>query len=205
MGGGGGIMGGGDIGGGERTGNGGDSGEDEGPEPRSPTHPIRNRASPGERVKDATVLLEQDHQRVKRLFDRFERAGESSQRLEAFQNIRNELQVHTVIEEEIFYPELERQRRPDLEQQVREAHQEHDEARQIMARAEGLDGDSVELQQLVRSLREAVEHHVQEEEGEMFAGAREAFSASQLNEIGARLDARRRELVEQGMRELVEV
>jgi iron-sulfur cluster repair protein YtfE (RIC family) len=177
----------------------GGSGEDEG-EPRSSK--AASRASPG--GKDATALLKQDHQKVKRLFEEFARTRESAARLEVFNNIRNELTVHALIEEEIFYPELERNRKADLQEQVEEAHQEHDEAKRLLASAEGLSGDSGGLVEIVRTLREAVEHHVQEEEGEMFPRAREVFSGSQLKDLGGRLEARRRELVEQGMRALVE-
>jgi iron-sulfur cluster repair protein YtfE (RIC family) len=198
--GGGGMAGG--MGGGESMGNGG-AGEDEG-ERGSRSRGGSSRASPGAQGKDATALLKQDHQRVKRLFEQFAKARDASQKLELFQTLRNELQVHATVEEEIFYPEVERQRQPDLEEQVREAHQEHDEAKQLLARGEGLTGDSDELEEVVTSLREAVEHHVQEEEGEMFPRAREVFSAPQLKQIGARLEARKKELVEQGIREMAE-
>jgi hemerythrin-like domain-containing protein len=87
---------------------------------------------------------------------------------------------------------------------VREAHHEHDEAKQLLARGESLAGDSAQLEEVVKSLRDAVEHHVREEEGEIFPRAREVFSAGQLEEIGARLEARKKALVEQGMREMVE-
>jgi iron-sulfur cluster repair protein YtfE (RIC family) len=192
------------MGGDEGMGNGG-AGEDEGERPGSRSRGGSSRASPGAEGKDATSLLKQDHQRVKRLFEQFERARDSSQRLELFQSLRNELQVHATLEEEIFYPDVERQRQPDLEEQVREAHQEHDEAKQLLARGEGLAGDSDELEAVVTSLREAVEHHVQEEEGEMFPRAREVFSAAELKQIGARLMARKKDLVEQGIREMAEV
>lgn len=157
-----------------------------------------------ERGKDATSILKQDHQRVRRLFDRFARAADSGQKLEIFRNVRNELQVHAQVEEEIFYPELEKQGEPELAEQMREAHHEHDEAKQLLARGESVAADAAQLEELVRSLREVVEHHVREEEGEIFPRAREVFSAGQLEEIGARLEARKKALVEQGMREMVE-
>ena len=198
MGGGGSMGGGGGMGGGERMGNGG--GEDEG---SSQSRSRSSRASP-RAGRDATALLKQDHQKVSRLFEQFERGRDAAQKLEVFQNIKNELTVHTTIEEEIFYPDLERQREGRLSDQVREAHEEHDEVKQMLARADGLEGDSAELEELVRSIRESVEHHVQEEEGEMFPRAREVFSATELKEIGARLEARKKELVEEGIREMVE-
>jgi iron-sulfur cluster repair protein YtfE (RIC family) len=195
MGGGGGMGGGGSMGD-EGMGQGG--GEEERSRSRSET-----RASP-RGGRDATALLKQDHQRVSRLFQQFQRAGDAAQKLEIFQNIKNELTVHTTIEEEIFYPDLERQRESQLKDEVREAHQEHDEVKQMLARADGLEGDSAELEELVRSIQQAVEHHVSEEEGEMFPHAREVYSAAQLREIGARLEARKKELVEEGVREMVE-
>ncbi|HEY7510036.1 MAG TPA: hemerythrin domain-containing protein [Vicinamibacteria bacterium] len=192
------MGGGGGMGGGQGMGNGGS--EDEG---SSRSQSRATRASP-RAGRDATALLKQDHQRVSRLFEQFERARDAAQKLEIFQNIKNELTVHATIEEEVFYPDLERQREDQLQEQVREAHQEHDEVKQMLARADGLEGDSAELEELARSIKESVEHHVHEEEGEMFPRAREVFSAAQLREIGARLEARKKELVEEGLREMVE-
>ena len=197
MGGGGGMAGG--MGGGEGMGNGSD--EEGGARSRESSSRASPRAKAG---RDATALLKQDHQKVSRLFEQFERARDASQKLEIFTNIKNELTVHATIEEEIFYADLERQREDRLHEQLQEAHQEHDEVKQMLARAEGLEGDSAELEELARSIKESVEHHVQEEETEMFPRAREVYSAAQLREIGGRLEARKKELVEEGMRELVE-
>jgi hypothetical protein len=189
------------AGGGMNTQGMGGAGEDEGSESSSRSRSGGSRASPSARGQDATVLLKRDHDRVNRLFERFERSGSAARR-EVFETIRNELQVHALIEEEIFYPALERQRQPELEDQVREAHQEHDEVKQLLARGDAAPDDG--LESIVRSVREAVEHHVEEEEGEMFPRAREVFPANRLKELGAELEARRKQLVEQALPEMVE-
>jgi hypothetical protein len=141
---------------------------------------------------DAIALLKADHRKVEELFEQFEKARPAQQGKIAEQ-ICNELKIHTIIEEEIFYPAL----RGKIEEDVlNEAYVEHDGAKvlvnDIMARSP--DDDFFEAK--VTVLSEEIKHHVREEEkrGEgMFAQARE--SGVDLVELRDRMLARKQELM----------
>ena len=79
------------------------------------------------RVRKATALLKEDHQRVKKLFTRFEKldASRETDKTELFDQIKKELTVHAQIEEEIFYPAVEGAQDEDADDLVREAREEH--------------------------------------------------------------------------------
>ena len=122
---------------------------------------------------DAISLLKNDHREVEELFAKFEKAGAGSKQKIAEQ-ICNELKIHSMVEEEIFYPALEGKIEEDL---LQEAYVEHDGAKvlinDIMA---GGPGDEF-YDAKVKVLQEEIEHHVEEEEKPkegMFAQAREA-------------------------------
>ena len=125
-------------------------------------------------MPSAVDLLEQDHRRVEMLFADFEQTGDESIAL----HICQELEVHATLEEQIVYPVL---RRVDQEL-AQEAQHEHEEAKQLIRKIKGgLSGAA--LTQTVGKLKEAVEHHVQEEEGEVFPKMLEAVGG-ELLEMG---------------------
>ena len=123
---------------------------------------------------DAIALLKADHRKVEDLFADFEKASSSSKKKELAHRICVELKVHTMIEEEIFYPAL----RGKIEENVLdEAYVEHDGAKVLVndIEAGGPDDDFYDAK--VKVLSEEIEHHVKEEEKPaegMFAQAREA-------------------------------
>ena len=125
-----------------------------------------------ESFTDAIALLKADHRKVEELFEKFESAGSGSKQAIAEQ-ICNELKIHTMIEEEIFYPSLEGKIE---EETLSEAYVEHDGAKVLVndIMAGGPDDEFYESK--VKVLSEEIEHHVQEEEQRetgMFAQARE--------------------------------
>jgi hemerythrin superfamily protein len=134
------------------------------------------------------AMLQRDHRKVEQLFQQFEKAKEPRQKQRLFQSIRNELELHAQVEEELFYPRAEDQGDKDLKDQVEEAHGEHDKVKQMLREAEGLDPDSGEFDATVAALRGAVEHHVEEEENEMFDKVRERMTAADLKEMGRELE-----------------
>jgi hemerythrin superfamily protein len=154
--------------------------------------------------KDATALLKQDHQKVKKLFQDFDGAADEGRKRELFETIKNELEVHTRLEEEIFYRELEQLRDPTLQGMLKEAHQEHEEAKRTLSRGESAAREGSALDDVVESLRESVEHHIEEEEGEMFPRVKQVCDADRLRDMGARMEGRKKQLVETATRDLVE-
>ena len=131
-------------------------------------------------MPDVTELLEQDHREVEGLFKEFERTGDRSIIL----RVCDELEVHTAVEEEIVYPVLFREVDRDL---AEEGKQEHSEAARIIAQIRELpDGDG-RLRAYVSRLKDAVTHHVKEEEGEVFPKVAAAADEATLMELGQRL------------------
>lgn len=142
---------------------------------------------------DATHILANDHRKVESLFAKFEKASGASQKADIAGQICDELKIHTVIEEEIFYPALEGKIDEDL---LKEAYVEHDGAKLLVNEiAEGSpDEDFYDAK--VKVLKEQIEHHVKEEEKQhenMFQQARDANV--DLEELGERMLAKKEELL----------
>jgi hypothetical protein len=146
-------------------------------------------------AKDAIALLKEDHRKVEKLFSEFESAKGKGRKERLARQICLELSVHTAIEEEIFYPACQGAVDEDL---LKESYVEHDAAKVLIAEIEGGEGESDEFfDSKVKVLQEQIEHHVEEEEkpgSGVFAQARKA--KLDLDSIGERLAARKKELTE---------
>ena len=143
---------------------------------------------------DAIELLTKDHNKVKHLFKDFEKlkerhAGES-EKANLVKRICQELTVHTQIEEEIFYPEV----RNVIEDQdlFDEAEVEHSTAKDLIAQLEGMSPDEDLYDAKVTVLSEYTNHHVREEQEEMFPQVKKAKIDTE--ELGARMMARKQDL-----------
>jgi hemerythrin superfamily protein len=148
---------------------------------------------------DATHILAADHRTVEDLFEKFEKASGADRKREIARKICTELKIHTMIEEEIFYPALEGKIEEDM---LKEAYVEHDAAKVLVNEIEQGSPDEEFYDAKVTVLQEEVEHHVKEEEkqqGNMFQQARAADV--DLNAIGERMLARKQELMAQAQSE----
>ena len=135
---------------------------------------------------DAFELMMNDHQKVSEIFDRME-SGDASLRREMFPRLKQELDVHAHVEETIFYPALkEHAETRDL---ATHAYSEHNEVKRMLDELQaGLDGaDDGAWGTKLTKLRQSVEHHVQEEEGKMFARARTTLDDEQIAQLGRRM------------------
>jgi hemerythrin superfamily protein len=143
--------------------------------------------------QDAIALLKEDHRAVEKLFKDFEGAKGDGRKQRLAKQICLELTVHTMIEEEIFYPACDGKVDEDL---LKEAYVEHDAAKLLVAEieaAQGQDDDFFDAK--VQVLSEQIEHHVEEEEKELFPEVRKADL--DLTALGERLSARKRELLKE--------
>jgi len=146
--------------------------------------------------KDACDLLDADHIAVKHLFVEYARLamadpGSAGERRALADQICSELTVHAQIEEEIFYPALRQAAGAgDL---LDEAEAEHQQAKALIARIEGLGQADATLDDLVSELARTIEHHVKEERDQLFPKARSTPSLD-LEALGARLQERQQEL-----------
>jgi hemerythrin-like domain-containing protein len=140
---------------------------------------------------DALTLLRKDHDKVKSLLSDLEATTEraTKTRPELFQRIKDELTVHEIIEEEIFYPTLKEH--PKAKEIVLEGYEEHDVVDTLMGELDGMDPTDERFGPKAKVMAENVEHHIEEEEGEMFKQARQVFDADELAELGERMAQRK--------------
>jgi len=140
---------------------------------------------------DAIAMLKADHDKVKGLLEDLEATTERGvkTREELFATIKGELTVHEVIEEEIFYPAL--RDHPKAKDIVLEAYEEHHVVDMLMGELESLDVADETWGAKALVMKENIEHHIEEEEGEMFAQARQVFDRQELVDLGARMAERK--------------
>ncbi|MEP7222938.1 MAG: hemerythrin domain-containing protein [Novosphingobium sp.] len=147
-----------------------------------------------EEFTDAIAMLKADHRKVEVLFEKFENASDGSKQDLATQ-ICNELKIHTMLEEEIFYPALDGKIEADL---LSEAYVEHDGAKVLINDITASSPDDEFYDAKVKVLSEEIEHHVSEEEANtkgIFAQAREA--EVDLVTLRDQMMARKQELMTQ--------
>lgn len=141
--------------------------------------------------KNAIALLKEDHRAVEKLFKEFEEAKGEGRKEKLARRICLELSIHTKIEEEIFYPACEGKVDEDL---LKEALVEHDAAKLLIAEIEAGNGKSDDFfDAKVKVLSEEIEHHVEEEEKELFPEVRKADI--DLDAVGEQLADRKSELL----------
>jgi hemerythrin superfamily protein len=145
---------------------------------------------------DALDLLTADHNRVRGLFARY-RAAEEDERADEMllvaEKLVSELDVHTTIEEEIFYPAIH-DLSEDLADVVDEGVEEHHVAKVLIEELGEVESGSDQWKAKMTVLIENVEHHAEEEEQEMFPDIRSASDAATRESLGQRLEARKRAL-----------
>jgi hemerythrin superfamily protein len=145
---------------------------------------------------DALSLLTADHNRVRGLFTRFQTAEEekdAATMMELAAKIIVELEVHTTIEEEIFYPEI-KGANEEIKDVVDEGVEEHHVAKTLIEEVKRLTPEDDAWAAKMKVLIESVEHHAEEEEQEMFPEVRKALDKAGLEDMGVRLEARKAQL-----------
>jgi hemerythrin superfamily protein len=144
---------------------------------------------------NAITLLTNDHQEVKELFEQYKELAESDPddgaRKDLAEEICTMLTVHATIEEELFYPAA--RDAIDDDSLLNEGEVEHQSAKDLIAQIQASDPTDPLYDALVNVLGEYVNHHVQEEEGELFPKLREADL--DLKQLGAEMSARQEELL----------
>lgn len=142
---------------------------------------------------NALELLKEDHQTVAELFEQF-KENEDGDNVELFEQIKKELEVHTRVEEAIFYPKMRDEGNDELKQIVLEGIEEHRQVKKLIAEISELADDSEKFNPKLKVLVEDVEHHVEEEEDEMFPLVEAQFDEDTLEELGAAIEAEKQEL-----------
>jgi hemerythrin-like domain-containing protein len=146
-------------------------------------------------MPNAIDLLKADHAHVKDLFRQYEAAGHRAHRKK--QGLAAEvfaaLDVHTTLEEELFYPAMKRKTDQDGKDLVAEAVEEHHVVTTLMDELKGLDPKDERYDAKFTVLMENVEHHIEEEEGEMFPEAEEVLG-ERLERLGTQMQERKQQL-----------
>lgn len=133
---------------------------------------------------DAFELLRKDHDKARALFTDLLSPG-GGDGADKFHELKNELDVHTKIEEDVLYPALEKQ--DETRNLVADSRQEHEKAKQMLGQIEQRQEDGKPWHDLLGELKSLLDHHMEEEEQELFPKARQLLSESERDDIGARL------------------
>ncbi|GAA6130940.1 hemerythrin domain-containing protein [Halopseudomonas sabulinigri] len=146
---------------------------------------------------NAIDLLKKDHTTVKsllaKLTDTTERAIKT--RSELLEKIRTEVSIHTTLEEELFYPAFNKAGAKDEAKMVAEAKEEHRAVEElVLPDLFKTDPGSINFSGRMKVLKELLEHHIEEEEEEMFKDAAKLMSKDQLLELGKKMEEKQRQL-----------
>ncbi len=143
---------------------------------------------------DAISIIKDDHDKVKALFGKFEKAENLREKKKIVAEAIMELKVHATIEEEIFYPAVRKHLEKDM---MNEADEEHHVAKLLIAELEQMEGSEDHWGTKFTVLSENIRHHIKEEEGDMLPAARKLDI--DFDAIGQALLARKEELKEKGI------
>jgi len=142
---------------------------------------------------DAITLLKTDHEKVAGIFEKLDETTERAEktREELFTKLKQELDLHAHIEEKIFYPAIKQAE--ETREITMEALQEHHVVKVLLRELDAMGVTSETWTAKLKVLKENVEHHVEEEEEEMFPKARTVLSKEQLEELGALMEEEKRQ------------
>ena len=142
---------------------------------------------------DALTLLKNDHEELKKHLKAGENTTERAvkTRAEILDTVSTLLTAHERIEEEIFYPALKKH--PKAKDLVLEGYQEHHVVDVLVDELQDLDENDERWGAKFKVLKENIEHHIEEEEGEMFKTARRVFSEQELEELGEQMEKMKNE------------
>lgn len=140
---------------------------------------------------NAIELLKADHKVVEDLFKKV-KANENADHSRLFKQIKAELDAHAHIEEKIFYPKLKENGNDKLVDIVLEGIEEHRQVKMFLRELDGLSDDSEKFDPKLKVLMEDVEHHVKEEESEMFPLVKKQLDDDMLDDIGAAMETEKK-------------
>jgi hemerythrin-like domain-containing protein len=146
---------------------------------------------------NAIDLLKEDHDRLKDLFEKLEDTTEraSKKRILLFEKIRQEIRIHSQIEEEIFYPAFQRAAEEQEDRElIFEAKEEHRVVDFELPRLGRTKAESEQFGAKAKVLKELFTHHSDEEEDDMFPRAKKLMKSEELESLGKAMKARQREL-----------
>jgi hypothetical protein len=143
---------------------------------------------------DAIAMLKRDHDNVKALFDQFEKAERKAEKQKIVKQAIEQLRIHAILEEEIFYPAVREHLKNGI---MNEADEEHHVAKVLVAELDTIDGDDDHFDAKFTVLSESVRHHIKEEEDEMLPKARDL--KIDFRTLGEKMERRKADLKAKGL------
>ena len=144
---------------------------------------------------NAIELLESQHREVEKLLSRIESAKEPSEKQRLFETIADHLAVHAAIEEHQFYPAVKAKRTEDI---LLEALEEHVSVKRVLADLMKTSAGDETFDAKIKVLKEQLEHHVEEEEDDLFPKVKKLLDSEQLEALGQEMSAEQAMLEEKG-------
>ena len=140
---------------------------------------------------NAVELLKQDHEKVSELFEQVKATESEKQHRQLYKKIKTELETHVYIEEKVFYPALKR--REEFKDTVLEAIEEHRQVKTLIREIDGLADGNERFEAKLKVMIDNVEHHVEEEEDELFPKVEAQFTEAELEGLGQELEEAKKE------------
>jgi hemerythrin-like domain-containing protein len=146
-------------------------------------------------MEDVFKLLKDDHEKVKKLFKKYEGCGQKAlkEKQTIADTVFRELEIHAKVEEEIFYPAVKDNASEEGQDLVNEAFEEHKIVKTLIKELQALKAGDDPFEAKFKVLRENVEHHIEEEEDELFPEARKAIKG-EMEEITEEVEERKEDL-----------
>lgn len=144
---------------------------------------------------NAIKMLKKQHQEVAKMFKEFEGAKSAPARRKLFEQIADALAVHAAIEERHFYPAVKEDQTEDI---LLESVEEHLEIKRVIADLLAMEPDDENFDAKVKVLQENVDHHVEEEQDELFPKVEKLIDAETLEAIGEAMEETQAELIAEG-------
>jgi hypothetical protein len=143
---------------------------------------------------DCLRLLKEQHDEAKQLFKKLEKA-EGAKATELWTDLKSRLTMHEKLEETHLYPELKKDKA--TEEIVLEAYEEHHVMDVLIEEISALKPSDEQFHAKVTVLQENTEHHIEEEEGELFPKVRKAWDTARREEVGRKMEAMKEQLATQ--------
>ena len=137
----------------------------------------------------ATDLLKKQHREVKGLFKKVEKTENARERRQLMHQIAEALEMHTRIEEKVFYPAVKGIGTKKAEEMIAEALEEHHVVDLVLVELPKVDPEDERFEAKMTVLSELVEHHADEEEEEMFPVAEKKLGTDELKALGERMQS----------------
>ncbi len=130
---------------------------------------------------DIFELIKADHRKVEKIFSELQSTNSSKKLDQGFKQLYQELNLHAQVEELTFYPSIRNYE--GTEELLEEAEEEHTEVKVMLEQMKSIDSSSAEFKEKISQLKEAVQHHVQEEENEVFPKVRQMMNEEELKQL----------------------